>query len=214
MSLGFVGAGVLAPRWGAGNWNRVIPGPSRCGVPGLGSLGPLGRWDWGMLVRRQGRDGLATVAGAGGALAAGTETRPGRPCYGGCRWGGLAAGTETRPGWPCCGACGAYGHYSNTALGGGGAPVAPWVVAAGMGSEERSLRRSRTRRARPGSGEESSARAALRARTRKSESWPWRWTRSRKAATSRTRARASMNWRSTRGAGMVLRGVRSCLGRT
>ena len=34
---------VLAPRWGAGMYHRVIPGPSRCFVPGLGSWGPLGR---------------------------------------------------------------------------------------------------------------------------------------------------------------------------
>jgi hypothetical protein len=33
---------VLAPSWGAGIYNRGIPGPSLCCVPGLGSWGPLG----------------------------------------------------------------------------------------------------------------------------------------------------------------------------
>ncbi|RFC46991.1 MAG: hypothetical protein DVB22_003228 [Verrucomicrobia bacterium] len=47
---------VLAPRWDAGIYDRGIPGPSRCFVPGLGSWGPLGRkggvwgdegiWSW------------------------------------------------------------------------------------------------------------------------------------------------------------------------
>ena len=33
---------VLAPRWGAGNWNRVIPGPSRPRAEFFGPFGPLG----------------------------------------------------------------------------------------------------------------------------------------------------------------------------
>ena len=33
---------VLAPRWDAGIYDRGIPGPSRCFVPGLVVLGPVG----------------------------------------------------------------------------------------------------------------------------------------------------------------------------
>jgi hypothetical protein len=87
--------GVLAPRWDAGKWNRVIPGPSRCCVPGLSSLGPLGRWDWvGGWYGGQGRDGLVTVAAAGEEASGGTDV-----ARDATRLGLAGVVVETR-GWP------------------------------------------------------------------------------------------------------------------
>jgi hypothetical protein len=74
------GVGVLAPRWDAGDWNRVIPGAASLGLVlwARWAVGPLGggwcgdkggtpllrRGGW--IGRRQGRDALA-AAGWGDA---------------------------------------------------------------------------------------------------------------------------------------------------
>ena len=61
-------------------WGRPRVGLCAAGQPWAGGRNPFGIGGvTGLLVRRQGWDGLATVVCA----EACTETRPGRPCYGG-----------------------------------------------------------------------------------------------------------------------------------